>query len=59
VSAKNNHGQTPLALVSGPPRNAEKPTASTAAGAGASGTAIADEPVAQRIASLLRTLGAN
>ena len=59
VNAKNKNGQTPLALVSGPPRNSESPTASTKAGAGSSGTAIADQPVAHRIAALLRTLGAN
>lgn len=59
VNARNRNGQTPLALVSGPPRNSESPTASTKAGAGSSGTAIADEPAARRIAALLRTLGAN
>ncbi len=59
VNAKNNNGQTPLALVSRPAGNSEKPTASTRAGAGSSGTAIADEPAARRIAALLRTLGAN
>jgi uncharacterized protein len=59
VSVKNNNGQTPLTLVSGPSRNSERPTASTTSGAANSGTAIADEPAAQRIAALLRSLGAN
>lgn len=59
VNAKNKNGQTPLALVSGPVRNSESPTASTKAGAGSSGTAIADEPAARRIAAMLRALGAN
>ncbi len=59
VNAKNKNGQTPLALVSGPARNSESPTASTKAGAGSSGTAIADEPAARRTAALLRALGGN
>lgn len=58
VNAKNNNGQTPLALVT-PARNSERPTASTTAGAASSGTAIGDESPAQRIAALLRSLGAN
>lgn len=57
VNARNKKGVTPLASVRRR-ITGEQPTASTAAGAGASGAAIADGPAAERIAALLRKLGA-
>jgi uncharacterized protein len=58
VNARNKKGQTPLGLLAARRIGGERPTTSTLAGAGASGGAIADEPASQRIAALLRMLGA-
>jgi ankyrin repeat protein len=57
VNARNRAGLSPLALAAR--RNGgERPTASTVAGAGASGGAIGDELESQRVVALLKTLGA-
>ncbi|HEY6346894.1 MAG TPA: ankyrin repeat domain-containing protein [Bryobacteraceae bacterium] len=58
VNARNRKGVTPLGILTARRVGGEKPTASTAAGAAASGGAITDEPASQRIAELLRRLGA-
>jgi ankyrin repeat protein len=57
VNARNKAGRTPLNLID-TPRRGERPTASTAAGAAASGNEVTDQPASQRIAALLRKLGA-
>jgi ankyrin repeat protein len=59
VNARNKKGVTPLGVLTARRVGGEKPTASTVAGAAASGGAIADEPASQRIAGLLRKLGAD
>jgi ankyrin repeat protein len=57
VNTRNRAGLTPLALAAR--RNGgERPTASTVAGAGASGGAIGDELESQQVIALLKTLGA-
>jgi ankyrin repeat protein len=58
VNARNLQGLTPLRLVEARKIAGEKPTASTVAGAAASGGAIGDEAESQRVAMLLRKLGA-
>jgi ankyrin repeat protein len=58
VNARNKKGITPLGVLTARRIGGEKPTASTAAGAAASGGAIADAPESQRIAALLEKLGA-
>ncbi|HYK58525.1 MAG TPA: ankyrin repeat domain-containing protein [Bryobacteraceae bacterium] len=58
VNARNKKGLTPLGVLNARRIGGEKPTASTVAGAAASGGAITDEPVSQRIAALLYRLGA-
>lgn len=58
LNAGNRQGLTPLGLVAARRIGGEKPTASTVAGAGASGGAIGDEADSQRVAALLRKLGA-
>ena len=57
VNARNKKGVTPLGVLNARRIGGEKPTASTVAGAAASGGAIVDEPTSQRIAELLRKLG--
>jgi uncharacterized protein len=58
VNARNKKGVTPLGALMSRRIGGERPTASTVAGAGASGGAITDEPAVQRISDLLRRLGA-
>jgi ankyrin repeat protein len=58
VNARNNKGQTPLALLTARRIGGERPTTSNVAGAATSGGAITDEPASQRIAALLHKLGA-
>ncbi|HWF07698.1 MAG TPA: ankyrin repeat domain-containing protein [Bryobacteraceae bacterium] len=58
IDARNRQGLTPLGLVTARRVGGEKPTASTVAGAASSGGAIGDEAEAQRVAALLRKLGA-
>ncbi len=58
VNARNRQGMTPLRLVEARRIGGEKPTASTFAGAANSGGAIGDEADSQRVAALLRKLGA-
>jgi ankyrin repeat protein len=58
INARNKADLTPLGALLTRRVGGERPTSSTTAGAAASGGAIADEPVSQRVASLLRRLGA-
>jgi len=58
LNLRNRQGLTPLHLVDARRVGGEKPTASTVAGAAASGGAIGDEADSQRVAALLRKLGA-
>src|SRR5205823_9144 len=58
INARNKKGMTPLRLVETRRIAGEKPTASTVAGAASSGGAIADDADSQRVAALLRKLGA-
>jgi ankyrin repeat protein len=58
VNARNKAGLTPLGALLTRRVGGERPTASTTAGAATSGGAIADESASQRVASLLRKLGA-
>jgi ankyrin repeat protein len=59
VNARNKADLTPLGALLTRRIGGEKPTASTTSGAATSGGAIGDEPTSQRIASLLRKLGAS
>ncbi len=58
INARNKQGMTPLRLVEARRIGGEKPTAATVAGAANSGGAIGDEADSQRVAALLRKLGA-
>jgi ankyrin repeat protein len=58
ANARNRQGLTPLHIAEARRIGGEKPTASTVAGAATSGGAIGDEADSQRIAALLRKLGA-
>jgi len=57
VNARNQAGQTPLALLETPQRPAEKPAALTAASAAGSGSEPQDTAASRQIAELLRTRG--
>jgi Ankyrin repeats (many copies) len=59
INARNKQGMTPLRLVEARRVGGERPTASTVAGAANSGGAIGDDEAdSQRVAALLRQLGA-
>jgi ankyrin repeat protein len=58
VNAANKDDLTPLALLALPQGRNEKPTAATSSGAAGSASEPADKPASDRLAALLRKLGA-